>query len=68
MNIACYLVSKGKFESAQIPEELVVELSKSLRTKGTEIVQFADRNIPVDGLYIPAKGTTNKLMVISEED
>lgn len=66
MGITCYLVSEGKFEKATIPNELLVKLSKSLRTKGKETVHFADRSIEVEGIYIPARGIKNRLLVLQE--
>lgn len=63
MDISCYLVSNGEFKSAIIPEKLLVELSKNLRTKGIETVHFADKSIDVEGLYIPAKGVEGIIMI-----
>lgn len=64
MNIECYLVTEGKFETAILPEELLTDLAKSLRTKGIETVHFAERSIEVEGVYVPSKGSKIGLMVI----
>jgi hypothetical protein len=68
MNISCYLVSDGKFEAVLLPEQLLTELAKSLRTKGREIVHLNSRSIEVEGLYIPAKGSQTKMLLIPDED
>lgn len=65
--ITCYLITNGKLKAAEIPEGLLPELAKSLRTKGVEIVHFSDSSIECEGIYIPAKGTKN-LMVVFNED
>lgn len=64
MNVACYLVSEGKLEKALLPEELLLGLSKRFRTSGPQIVDFADRSIIAEGVYIPAKGSKTKLIVL----
>lgn len=66
MNIACYLVSDGSLKKALLPEKLLLELSKSLRTTGSEIVYFTDKSINVDGVYIPAKGSKTSLIVLPD--
>ena len=68
MNIACFLVSDGKFESAVLSEFLLTELAKALREKGVETVHFADRSIDVEGVYIPAKGSKTKLMAFPDTE
>jgi hypothetical protein len=68
MDIGCYLISNREFEGAKIPEELLIELCKSLRTNGTETVHFANRSILVEGIYIPAKAIKNSLLVVNNED
>ncbi|MZQ74924.1 MAG: hypothetical protein GT589_02055 [Peptoclostridium sp.] len=67
MNIGCYLVSNSKFEKAALPENLLIDLAKSLRQSGKEIVHFANRSIEVEGIYIPAKNTKASIMMILEE-
>lgn len=66
MNIGCYLISKGDFKEVVIPEELLSELCKNLREKGNEIAHFSFGSIEVDGVYIPAKGSKNTLMVLPD--
>lgn len=68
MNIECFLVTEGKFEKAVIPEEFLLRLSKTLRTKGNETVHFAERSIIVEGIYIPAKGSKTRLMSFQDEE
>jgi hypothetical protein len=68
MNIECFLVTNGKFEKAVMPKELLVELAENLRTKGNEMVFFAKKSIEVEGIYIPAKGSTTRLMAFQDED
>jgi len=64
MDIACYLVTKGKLEKGLLPEKLLIELAKVLRTEGEEIVHYKDKSILVEGIYIPAKGTKTSIMLI----
>lgn len=68
MDIACYFVSKGEFKKALIPEQLLIELAKSLRTVGKEVVHLQSGTIEVEGVYIPAKGSTTKMMLIPDEE
>jgi hypothetical protein len=68
MNIKCFLVSDGKFEKAILPETLLGELVKSLKTKGIETVHFAERSIEVEGIYIPAKNSKTKLMAFQDKE
>jgi hypothetical protein len=68
MNIGCYLITEGKCEATTIPDNLLVDLCKSLRTNGTETVHFADRSVLVEGLYIPAKGSKNSLVIVPNEE
>jgi hypothetical protein len=68
VDIACFLVAEGEFKKAIIPEELATELIKSLRTKGTEIVHFQNSSVEVEGIYIPAKGSKTKMMLIPDEE
>lgn len=65
MNIGCYLVSKGKLVRAFIPEELLIELAIKLRTDGQEVVGFKDKEILAEGVYIPAKGSNDNIMVLT---
>jgi len=64
VNISCYLISKGEFKPVDIPEELLSELCKNLREKGNEIAHISSGSIEVEGVYIPAKGSKNTLMVL----
>lgn len=66
MNITCFLVREGKFESAILPEKLLLELTKNLRNSGTETVHFTDKSIEVEGVYIPAKGSKTRLMALPD--
>jgi hypothetical protein len=66
MNIKCFLVTDGNFEKAIMPDFLLVELAKTLRTKGKETVHFADKSIKVEGVYIPAKGSTTRLIAFQD--
>lgn len=66
MNISCYLISNGEFVTASLPKDLLVELAVSLRQNGEEQVHFPDRSILVEGIYIPAKGTKNSLIVLPD--
>jgi len=68
MDIACYLVSNGKFETAKIPEQMFLDLCKNLRNNGNELVHFMDRTIVVEGIYVPSKGNKNSLLVIPNEE
>lgn len=67
MNIACYFLTEGKLELAQIPDTMLSELCQSLRANGVETVHFADRSIQVEGVYIPAKGSKKMLIVLPSE-
>jgi hypothetical protein len=64
VDISCYLITNGEFKNVLIPQKLLNELITSLRNKGIETVQFVDRSIEVEGIYVPAKGTKNVLMVM----
>lgn len=66
MNIACTLVTNGNFKNVVIPEELLVELVKSLRNNGKEIVHLANESLEVEGLYISAKDSKTSIMVIPD--
>lgn len=66
--IDCYLITKGKLKAVEIPESLLSELAQSLRTKGIETVHFADSSIECEGIYIPAKGTENMVVVFNKEE
>lgn len=68
MVIGCYLVTEGRFEQAALPQNLLVELVKSLREKGKETVHFAERSIEVEGIYIPAKGSKTQLMCLGSDE
>lgn len=69
MNISCFLISNGGFKQVALPENLVLELAKSLRENGKELVHFSKGEpILVDGLFIPAKGCRYNLMLIPEDD
>jgi hypothetical protein len=68
LNIGCFLVSEGQFVKAVIPEELVIGLVTSLRTNGKEVVHLQSKSIEVEGVYIPAKGSTTKMMLIPDEE
>ena len=66
MNIGCYLVAEGKLVRAFIPEEMLIELAIKLRTDGSEVVGFKDKEILAEGVYIPAKGSNTNIMVLPE--
>jgi hypothetical protein len=58
------LINDGKFKSVGMSEEHLIQLSNNLRTYGIEMVHFEKESILVEGIYIPAKGTNNSLMII----
>lgn len=64
MDIGCYLVSGGQLEKGLLPEKLLVDLAKSLRENGKEVVHYTDKSIEVEGIYIPAKGTKTSIIVL----
>lgn len=66
--ITCYLVTEGKFEKAVMPEQLLIELVKTLRDKGKETVHFSERSIEVEGVYIPAKGSKSLIMHLGNDE
>lgn len=66
MHIACCLITEGNFKVVNMPDKLLVELAKSLRNKGKEIVHLANESIEVEGIYIPAKGTKTAVMLIPD--
>ena len=68
MNIGCFLVVEGRFEQAVLPQELLLELVKSLKDKGKETVHFSERSIEIEGIYIPAKGSKTKLFCLGENE
>lgn len=64
INIACYLVSNNQFEKAVIPEELMIDLIKSIREKGSETVHFPRKSIEVTGIFIPPKDCKYSLAIM----
>lgn len=61
-----FLITGTEIKKAFIPEELLIELIKSLRTKGKQVIYFGECNAEVEGLYIPAKNTKNTIVVLSD--
>lgn len=69
MDIGCFLLIDGRFQKALICEDLLIELTKSLRTKGKEEVYFMDRgDLLVEGVYIPAKGSNVGIMALGNSE
>ena len=68
INIDCFLISNGQHKQAYISEEMLIELTKTLRTNGKEWVHFKDNSIEVEGVYIPAKGSKTSLMLFLSEE
>ena len=65
MNIGCYLVTtSGEFKNAVIPDKLLVELVRNLRTKGKEVVHFKNESFDIEGVYIPAKGSKTAIILL----
>ena len=64
INIACYLVTDNHFEASAIPEEMMLNLIKSIRINGSETVHFADRSIEVTGIFIPPKDCKYSLAIL----
>lgn len=65
MNIACYLMkSDGTFKASLLPEDMTLDLIKSIREKGVETIHFADESILCEGIFIPAKDTKHGIMAI----
>lgn len=66
MNIACYLIKEnGALKEALLPEELLLDLAKTLRIEGKEILHFnKGESIIVEGIFIPAKGTKHGIMAL----
>lgn len=72
MNIACYLIKEGgALKKALLPEELLLDIAKTLRKEGKEILHFnKGESIMVEGMFIPAKGAKYGIMALPniEED
>lgn len=70
MNIACYLIKEdGTLKEALFPEELLLDLAKTLRTEGKEILHLNNgESIMVEGIFIPAKGSKHGIMALPNID
>lgn len=65
MNIGCVLTTDKGLKPCALPQEMLLELVKTLRDKGSEHVHMNNgESYLVDGIYIPAKGNKSAIMVL----
>lgn len=65
MNIGAILTTdKGLKTCVFQQEEMILDLVKAIKEKGTEQVVLINGNYQVDGIYIPGKGNKSAIMVL----
>lgn len=69
MNIGAVLTTDKGLEICVFPKaDMILDLIKSIKEKGTEDVVLTNGNYLVDGIYIPGKGNKSTIMVIPMEE
>lgn len=69
MNISAILTKDKGLKICVFPEaDMVLDLVKALKEKGTEEVVLTNGIYKVDGIYIPGKGNKSTIMVLSMEE
>ena len=69
MNIGLLLSSDKGLKPCSLPEEMLLELVKAIKEKGTEqVVLSSGEYFQVDGIYIPGKGNKSVIAVLPMED
>lgn len=65
MNISAILTTDKGLKTCVFPkEEMILDLIKAIKEKGTEQVILTNGIYQVDGIYIPGKGNKSAIMVI----
>lgn len=65
MNISVVLTTDKGLKPCLLPEEMLTELVKSIKEKGTEqVVLNSGEYYQVDGIYIPGKGNKSMIVVL----
>ncbi len=60
--------NKGLKECIFPKEEMLFELVRTLKEKGTQQIVLTDGIYKVDGIFIPGKGNKSAIMIIPMED
>lgn len=69
MNIGAVLTTDKGLKKCVFPqEEMILELVRALKEKGTEQIVLNDGIYQTDGIYIPGKGSKSAIMVLPMED
>ena len=69
MNIGVVLSTDKHLKPCLLPEELLLELVKAIKEKGTEqVVLNGGEFYQVDGIYIPGKGNKSAIMILPMEE
>ena len=69
MNIGLLLSSDKGLKPCSLPEEMLLELVKAIKEKGTEqVVLSSGEYYQVDGIYIHGKGNKSVIMVLPMEE
>lgn len=66
MEIACYIIVDSEARGVMLPIDLIGSLAETLRKDGKERVQLESESVLCEGLYIPAKDSNIKLMIVPE--
>lgn len=67
MNIGVALSTDKGLKKCVFPqEEMILDLIKAIKEKGTEQVVLTDGTYKVDGIYIPGKGNKSAIMVLPD--
>lgn len=67
MNIGAVLTTDKGLKMCVFPkEEMILDLVKNIKEKGTETVILTDGDYQVDGIYIPGKGNKSAIMVLPD--
>lgn len=65
MNIGVALsTDKGLVKAVFTEEQMILDLIKALKAKGTEEVVLTTGIYKVDGIYIPGKGNKSVIMIL----
>lgn len=65
MNISAILTTDEGLKICVFPQEdMILDLIKAIKEKGTEDVVLTDGSYLVDGIYVPGKGNKSTIMVL----
>lgn len=69
MDISAILTTDKGLKKCVFPQEdMILDLVKAIKEKGTEDVVLTNGSYKVDGVYIPGKGNKSAIMVIPMEE